>query len=622
MGETKLPIETIRHSTAHVMAAAVLELFPGTKLGVGPVIENGFFYDFDPPRPFKPDDLPRIEKRMREIMKRKEKFVRKEMSLEEAIAYFKEHKQEFKVALLEDLKKHGTTKVRPEETADVPASGKVEDVTIYETGKFVDLCRGPHVDNAGQIGAFKLTSIAGAYWRGSEKNKQLQRIYSLAFLTEEELKQYVAMMAEAEKRDHRKLGKALDLFVMAEEVGPGLPLWTERGATIRRELERFIVDEELKRGYRHVITPDLARVKLYEISGHYPYYKDTMYPVMQVDEDKLVLRPMTCPHHFMLYKDKMRSYRELPIRFAELAKLYRYEKSGELTGLMRVRSFCLADSHIFCRTDQAEDEIKRVINLIDYAVGILGFKKGTDYSYRLSLGDRLNKEKYYDAPKAWDEAEAVLRSVLKDLHAPFVEAKGEAAFYGPKIDIQMKNIMAKEETVFTVQYDFCLPARFNLEYINEKGEKEQPVVVHRSSIGALERTIAFMIEKYAGAFPVWLAPVQAYVAPVGKAHCATSRKLGKMLSNQGIRVEVDEARETVPYKARKAEKQKIPYILVIGDREKNLQKLTVRIRGQETRPTFARGKSSVGQAAVMKQMSVSAFIKKIKKEIEGRKVAP
>ncbi|MEK7212775.1 MAG: threonine--tRNA ligase, partial [Patescibacteria group bacterium] len=553
-----------------------------TKLGIGPTIENGFYYDFLFKKPISPEVLPELEKLMREFISGKLEFKGKAVSPAEAKKVFSAgggsafggKNQPFKLDLIKEFVK-GKKKLTIYETR-TPKTYNLKPITY-----FVDLCRGGHVKNTKEIDpqAFKLTHLAGAYWRGDEKNPMLTRIYGAAFNTKKELEEHLHMQEEAKKRDHRKLGQDLDLFVFRDEVGPGLPLFTEKGATVIREMERFIIDEEIRRGYRHVRTPDLARVRLYEISGHYPYYKDTMYPVMQVDEDKLVLRPMTCPHHFMLYSAKPHSYKELPLRIAEVAKLYRYEKSGELTGLMRVRSFCLADSHIFCTKEQTAEEIKKVIELIDYAVGQFGLVKGRDYAYRLSLGDPKNKKKYYNDPKGWREGEETLRQVLKSMRAPFDETKDEAAFYGPKIDVQMKNIAGKEETAFTVQYDFCLPARFKLKYINSKGKEEQPIVVHRASIGALERTMALLIEKYAGAFPLWLSPVQAQVLPVSEKFEKYARDIFEMIRGQGIRVEISDSNETLGKRIRQAEMQKIPYILVVGEKEEKNGTVNVRQRG-------------------------------------------
>lgn len=581
-----IKINHIRHSLAHLMAHAVQDFYPGVKFGIGPVIENGFYYDFDPPQPITSQDLPRIEKKMKELIRKDIKFKGKKVSKPEARKIFRN--QPYKLELIKEL------------------PGK--EVSVYQSGGFLDLCRGGHVKSSREIPAdgFKLTKVAGAYWRGNEKNPMLTRIYGAAFGTKKELNEHLKRIEISARRDHRKLGKDLDLFVFADEVGAGLPLLTEKGATLRRILERFVIDQEIKRGYHHVYTPDLAKVRLYEISGHYPYYKDTMYPVMQVDQDKLVLRPMTCPHHFMLYKAKPRSYRELPLKIAEVAKLYRYEKSGELTGLMRVRSFCLADSHIFCRQNQAADVVKEVIDLINFMARNLGLKKGKDYWFRLSLGDRKNKKKYFDDPKSWAKGEKILKYVLENIKVPYVAAKDDAAFYGPKIDIQMKNVQGKEDTAFTVQYDFCLPSRFNLSFVNEKGKGEQPVVIHRSSIGALERTMAFLIEHYGGAFPLWLSPEQVWVIPVGANHREYAQKITEKLTEGdplSIRAVAKTEAETVAKKIREGELQKIPYLLVVGDKE--MKKKTVRVR--------KRGKGDIGE------MPLTKFLEKAKLEEAGKK---
>ncbi len=595
-------LEMMRHSAAHLMATAVLELFPEAKFGVGPVVENGFYYDFELPRSLTPLDLAKIEKKMRDLKQRKLAFEKQEMKIAEAIKFFESLGQKYKVELLEDLKKFGTTKMKDiAELSEIKgAAGKV---TVYKTGKFVDLCRGPHVSSTKEINAFKVWKIAGAYWRGNEKNPQLQRVYGLAFETQAELDAHLKMLEEAEKRDHRKLGKDLNLFVFSDLVGKGLPMLTPYGTIIRKELEKFVLEEETKHGYQHVITPHLAKVDLYKISGHYPYYKDSMYPVMKIDEEELILRPMTCPQHFMLYKSEPHSYRELPIRIAEIASQFRYEKSGELAGLTRVRLFCLADAHIICAKEQAKQEIKNVLNLIDYMNKNLGLEKGKDYRYRLSLGDRNNKEKYYKDDEAWEKAEKILREVLQEVKAPFFEALGEAAFYGPKIDIQMKKINGQEETAFTVQYDFVMPQRFNLTYINKEGQETQPIVIHRSSIGCFERTMAFLIEHFAGAFPVWLAPVQVALIPVGTAHVKPAQKLAKEMKEANIRVEIYDQNETVGYKIRRAEKQKVPYMIVMGDKEVKSKKLFIRVRGQEK----------------IKEVDRAKFIVQVKEEIEKRK---
>jgi threonyl-tRNA synthetase len=551
-------MEIMRHSASHVMAEAVLAMFPDAKFAIGPAIEDGFYYDFDLPRSLTPEDLPVIEKKMGEIIKANAPFTRRELTKEEAKQLFAA--QPYKLELIEAIED--------------------DKVGVYEQGKFVDLCRGPHVDRTGEIKAFKLMSIAGAYWRGDEHNAMLQRVYGIAFNNNKELEEYLKLQEEIKKRDHRKIGKDLDLFVFSELVGKGLPLFTEKGSIIRRELERFVVDEELKRGYKHIYTPDLANVELYKTSGHYPYYKDTMYPVMKVDEEELILRPMTCPHHYQYYAAKPRSYRELPFKIAELAKQFRYEKSGELTGLMRVRSFCLADSHIICQKEQAVSEINQVLDLIEYVAGVL-YKGETKYRYRLSLGDRTDTKKYYKDDEAWDHAENLLREVLKQRQANFFEAGNEAAFYGPKIDIQMKNVAGKEDTAFTVQYDFVGPKRFKLTYIDSDGKEKEPIVIHRSSIGAIERTMAFLIEHYAGAFPLWLSPVQVKIISVSDRHNEHAFKLEKEFRARGIRAEVDDRSERMNQKIRQAQLEKIPYMVIIGDKEVAENTVSVRLRNGE-----------------------------------------
>ena len=558
-------MDMMRHSTAHVMAEAIQSMFPDAKFGIGPTIEDGFYYDFELPRALSPDDLPVIEAKMKEIVKANVPFIKSAATKEEARKLFAN--QPYKLELMEEL----------------PG----DEVTIYRQGNFTDMCRGPHIKYTAGIKAFKLMTIAGAYWRGSEKRPMLQRIYGIAFNNQKELDAYLIAQEEIKKRDHRKLGKDLDLFVFSDLVGKGLPIFTEKGSIIRRTLERFVVDEEIKRGYKHIYTPELANVDLYRKSGHYPYYKDTMYPVMKVDEEELILRPMTCPHHYQYYSAKPRSYRELPFRIAELAKQFRYEKSGELTGLMRVRSFCLADSHIICQKEQAVSEINQVLDLIEYVAGVLGYKVGVDYRYRLSLGDRSDTKKYYKDDEAWDFAENVLREILKQRKANFFEAGNEAAFYGPKIDIQMKNVSGKEDTAFTVQYDFVGPKRFELRYIDSDGKEKEPIVIHRSSIGAIERTMAFLIEHYAGAFPVWLSPVQVMVVPISDKNLEYAAKVEAELKAIDVRVQVDNRNERMNQKIREAQLQKIPYMLVVGDKEAADNKVAVRLRSGEQLPVMS-----------------------------------
>jgi threonyl-tRNA synthetase len=574
--EKQEKLQKMRHSASHVMAEAVQSLFPGTKFGIGPSIENGFYYDFDLPRSLTPDDLPLIENKMQEIIKASQPFIKENITKDEAKKLFQD--QPYKLELIEELNDN--------------------EITIYKNGDFTDLCAGPHVASTREItvDAFKLDKIAGAYWRGSEKNPMLQRIYGLAFRSRKELEEYLKLQEEIKKRDHRKIGKDLDLFVFSDLVGKGLPLFTEKGSIIRRTLERFVVDEEIKRGYKHVYTPELANVALYKTSGHYPYYKDTMYPVMKAEDEELILRPMTCPHHFQLYASRPRSYKELPFRIAELAKQFRYEKSGELTGLIRVRSFCLADSHIICQPEQATGEINTVLDLIEYMSTVLGLNTGSNYRYRLSLGDRKDDKKYYKDDAAWDYAENVLRTVLTQRKANFFEAGNEAAFYGPKIDIQMKNFAGKEDTVFTVQYDFVMPKRFQLTYKDKDGKDKEAIVIHRSSIGAIERTMAFLIEHYAGAFPVWLSPVQVALIPISDTHVAYARKLEAGLKASDVRVMVDDTSERMNQKIRLAQLDKIPYMLVLGDKEVAAESVSIRLRtGEQSVMPFANFKAKILQ---------------------------
>jgi threonyl-tRNA synthetase len=558
-------LETMRHSISHVMAEAVQSFFPNVKFGIGPAIENGFYYDFDIPN-LTTEDLPKIENKMLEIIKQDLPFVKENISKEAARQLLKD--QPYKLELIEELQDG--------------------EITIYKSGNFIDLCAGPHVESTRKISfdGFKLDKIAGAYWRGSEKNPMLQRIYGLAFKNRKELDEYIKLQEEIKKRDHRVIGKDLDLFVFTDLIGKGLPIFTEKGSVIRRVLERFVVDEEIKRNYKHIYTPDLANIELYKTSGHYPYYKDTMYPLMKVDDEELMLRPMTCPHHFQYYASKPRSYKELPFRIAEMAKQFRYEKSGELTGLIRVRSFCLADSHIICQKEQAISELNSVLDLIEYMGVTLGLNTGDNYRYRLSLGDRREEKKYYKDDEAWDMAEGILRSVLTQRKANFYEAEKEAAFYGPKIDIQMRNFAGKEDTVFTVQYDFVMPKRFKLTYIDKDGKEKEPIVIHRSSIGAIERTFAFLIEHYSGAFPVWLSPVQAMVIPVSDQYTEYARKVEGELKAADIRVQVDDSSERMNQKIRQAQLEKIPCMLIVGEKEVTESTVSVRLRTGKQLPAM------------------------------------
>jgi threonyl-tRNA synthetase len=580
-------LEKIRHSLSHLMSMAVMEIYPEAGLGVGPAIENGFYQDYGLPKPISPELLPKLEKRIKELIKQNIRFEQHNMSFSEALKLYK--KDPYKSEVIRELKKAGEKKV-----------------SFYRSDWFENLCKGPHVKLTKEINpkAFKLTKIAGAYWRGNEKNKMLTRVYGVAFETEKELKDYLNQQAEAEKRDHRKLGKELDLFVFSDLVGKGLPLLTPKGAIIRQELERFITDEETRRGYLRTYTPDMAKVELYKKSGHWQHYQDNMYPPMNIDGEEYVLRPMTCPHQFMIYASRPRSYRELPLRYAEIAKQYRKEQSGELSGLIRVMAFSLADAHIICRPDQVEEEFKGVLELIEYVMKTFGID---DYWYRFSKWDPKDKKKYVNKPKEWKETQAQMKKILDKIKAKYAEAEGEAAFYGPKLDIQLRNVNGKEETAFTVQIDFDLPEKFDLTYIDEKGNKKRPMAIHRSSIGCLERTMAFLVEHYAGAFPVWLSPVQAQIIPISQKFNAYAEKVAKRLKEENIRTELNDSDETLGRKIRHGELQKIPYLLIVGEKEQKAKLVAVRDR--------KRGNLSKDSGA----MKVDKFIEKIKDEIEKKK---
>lgn len=586
-------LDSLRHSCAHLLAHAVKQLYPGALNAIGPAIENGFYQDFDMGKwEISESDFPKIEAKMREILPHWLKFSFKEITLSEAKKLFKDNK--YKIEMAKEFAKQG------------------KKLQTNDPGDFLDLCKMGHVENPSkELIHFKLLSVAGAYWRGSEKNKMLTRIYGTVFPTKKELDDYLIMMEQAKKRDHRKLGKDLDLFVFSDLVGKGLPLLTPKGTTLKRILERFIVDEELKRGYLHVSTPPIAKVDLYRTSGHYPYYKETMYPPMIVDEEKLILRPMTCPHHFALFKSRPRSYNEMPVRFAEISPQFRYEKSGELTGLIRVRTFLLSDAHIISPKNKAEEEIKGVLDLISFINHAFGLKAGQDYRFRLSLGDRKDTKKYYKDDKMWDYAEGVLRNVLKNQDVPYYEAENEAAFYGPKIDVQMKNVNGKEDTAFTVQYDFVMPKRFELRFINNEGKEEEPVVVHRASIGAFERTMAFLIEHFAGAFPLWLSPVQVMVLPVSDKFQDYALKVKKELFNQGIRVELNNDNKTLGAKIREATLQKVPYMVIIGEREVKSYELGV--MGERKKIISARTR----EGKDLGKLPINQFISNLKSQIEN-----
>ena len=547
-------LQVYRHSTAHLLAAAVLELFPETKLGIGPPTETGFYYDFQRERKFTPEDLEKIEARMRDLQARNLPFERKLTSKAEGLQKYRD--DWMKRELIE------------ERAGDV--------FSEYTLGpNFIDFCRGPHVASTEKLKAFKLLSIAGAYWKGNEKNPQLQRIYGTAFFTKKELDDYLNRLEEAKKRDHRRIGRDLELFTVNELVGAGLPLWLPKGATVRRVLEEYILEKERMAGYQHVYTPDLAKVELYQRTGHWEHYHDDMFPPMDLETEQMVLRPMNCPHHMLIYKSKMRSYRDLPVRLAELGTMYRYERSGVLSGLSRVRCMTLNDAHIFCTPEQIKGEFTKVMQLVEEAYRDLGIKQ---YSYRLSLRDKANSEKYVANDEMWSLAERVLREAMDSLGLPYTEAPGEAAFYGPKLDIQLADVMGHEETYSTIQVDFHLPKQLELGYIAADGHEHRPVMIHRAIISTLERMVSYLIELYGGAFPVWLAPVQAIVLPIADRQNEYARQVYKQLVDAGIRAEVDDRSDKVNFKIREAQLQKIPYMLVVGDREAEAGQVAVRNR--------------------------------------------
>ncbi|MBM4762514.1 threonine--tRNA ligase [Bacillus sp. B15-48] len=558
-------LEILRHSTAHLMAQAIKRVYKDVKLGVGPVIEGGFYYDIDIDVSITPEDLPAIEKEMKKIINENLEIVRKEVSRNEAIQLYKEIADEYKLELIEAI----------------PAD---ETVTIYEQGEFFDLCRGVHVPSTGKLKEFKLLSIAGAYWRGDSDNKMLQRIYGTAFFKKDDLAEHLRLLEEAKERDHRKLGKELNLFTSSQKVGQGLPLWLPKGSTIRRIIERYIVDKEVSLGYDHVYTPIMANVELYKTSGHWDHYQEDMFPPMQMDNEQLVLRPMNCPHHMMVYKSSMHSYRELPIRIAELGTMHRYEMSGALSGLQRVRGMTLNDAHVFVRPDQIKEEFKRVVDLI---LAVYKDFDLNDYSFRLSYRDPEDTEKYFNDDEMWERAQSMLKEAMDELGLDYYEAEGEAAFYGPKLDVQVKTALGKEETLSTVQLDFLLPERFDLTYIGEDGKHHRPVVIHRGVVSTMERFVAFLIEEYKGAFPTWLAPVQAQVIPVSPdVHYDYAKQVQEKLKAEGFRVELDDRDEKIGYKIREAQMQKIPYMLVVGDKEIEEHAVNVRKYGEQKSETI------------------------------------
>ncbi|MFR8233375.1 MAG: threonine--tRNA ligase [Clostridia bacterium] len=570
------------HTTSHIMAQAVKRLFPDVKFAIGPSIDEGFYYDFDVEKPFTDEDKAKIEEEMKKIIKENIEIERFSLPKDEALELMKE--QPYKVELIEEL---------PED----------EEISFYKQGDFTDLCAGPHLMSTGKVKAVKILSSSGAYWRGSEKNKMLQRIYAISFPKASQLQEHLDFLEETKQRDHRKIGKDLDIFMTHKLVGSGLPMYLPNGATIRRILERYIQDKEIQLGYAHVYTPSLANVDLYKTSGHWDHYKDDMFPVMKMDNEEMVLRPMNCPHHMLIYKNKMHSYRDLPIRIGELAHDFRYESSGSVCGLERVRQMCQNDAHLFVRPDQIKEEVGRVLTLIkEVYQKDFGFPASA-FKYRLSLRDKKNKEKYIDNDEMWETAESQLREILKELNIEFYEAEGEAAFYGPKIDIQIKTALNHDVTIPTCQLDFALPERFELEYIGEDGKAHRPVVIHRAILGSSDRFISFLLEETKGNLPVWVAPVQVKILPITDNQHDYAYKVKEKLQVKGIRVEVDDRNEKTGYKIREAQLQKIPYMLIVG--EKEIEGNTVSIRSRED--------GDVGVKAV------DEFVKEILDRIENKK---
>jgi threonyl-tRNA synthetase len=586
MGQDNL--EILRHSTSHLMAAAVLTLFPKAKLGIGPAISDGFYYDFDLPvgkaglpEKISNDDLAKIEKIMQDLAKKKLPFERKELTIGQAKKWARKENQPYKLELIEELERQGE---------------KI--VSFYKTGNLFDLCTGPHIPNSSQIKHFKLLSIAGAYWRGIETNPMLTRIYGTVWPTKKELQKHVLQLEERKLRDHRKLGKDLDLFTFAEEVGPGLPLWTSKGTVIREELEKWAMETEKNLGYERVATPHVGKHTLYEISGHLPYYKDDMYPPMNIEGEDYYLKGMNCPHHHMIYLAKPRSYRELPLRLAEYGTVYRLEQSGALFGLMRARSIAQNDAHIYCTEEQAEEEFLNVLKLHEYYYNTLGLGKG-DYHIVIGLPNGKKRGKYHGDKKLWDKAEKMMRSAIKKSGIRHIDDLGGAAFYGPKIDFNVISSVGREFGIATNQLDLYMPKRFNLAYTDSKGAKKLAVVIHRAPLGSHERFIGFLIEHFGGAFPVWLSPVQAIIIPIAQRHTKYAEGLKEKLVNSGIRTECDLRSETMQAKIRDSQLQKIPYMLVVGDREEKSKTLAIRTReGKE-----------------IKGWTIDHFISKIKENI-------
>lgn len=558
-------LQRLNHSGAHLLAQAVKHLYPNAKFWVGPVIEEGFYYDIDLGNvTLTEEDLPKIEKEMKKIVKDGKKIIRHELTRQEALEMFKN--DEYKIDLIERM---------PED----------EVITCYSQGDFTDLCRGPHVESTKELKHFKLLKVSGAYYKGDSKNKMLQRIYGICFDTEEELQKHLEFLEDCKQRDHRKLGKDLGIFMFSELVGKGLPMWLPNGFTVRQNLVNYIMNKEISLGYKHVMTPSLGNVDLYKTSGHWDHYKEDMFPAMELDDEAYVLRPMNCPHHMMMFKNSLHSYRDLPVRIAEIANDFRYEASGAVCGIERTRAFTQNDSHIFCRLDQIKDEFQGVVKLILDVYKDFGFN---DYEFRLSLRDKNDKEKYFDNDEMWDKAENELRKVLTELNIPFYEAEGEAAFYGPKLDVQVKSAIGHDVTLSTCQLDFLLPERFELTYIDEEGKKVRPVVIHRAILGSLDRFIAFLLEETKGALPLWLAPVQVNIIPVSSEHQLDyAYEVKEILEKSGIRVEVDARNEKLGYRIRESQTKKIPYTLVLGDNEKENKTVTYRKHGSSDKETLS-----------------------------------
>ena len=562
-------LSVMNHSCAHLLAQAVKHLYPEAKFWVGPVITEGFYYDIDlGDKVITEDDLPKIEKEMKKISKDGKRIVREELSKKEALEKF--GNDPYKVDLINRMDEDNTI------------------ISCYTQGDFTDLCRGPHVDTVKELKHFKLLKVSGAYWKGDAKNKMLQRIYGICFKTEEELNAHLAFLEECKLRDHRKLGKDLGIFMFSELVGKGLPMWLPNGFILRKTLVDYITNKELELGYKHVMTPSLGNVELYKTSGHWDHYQEDMFPSMELDDEAYVLRPMNCPHHMMMFKNSLHSYRDLPIRIAEVANDFRYESSGSLCGIERTRAFTQNDSHIFCTPSQIKDEFAGVVKLILDVYKDFGFD---DYEFRLSLRDKNDKEKYFDNDEMWDMAENELRKVLKELNIPYYEAEGEAAFYGPKLDVQVKSAIGHDVTLSTCQLDFLLPERFELEYVDEGGKKERPVVIHRAILGSLDRFIAFLLEETKGDLPTWLAPIQVKIIPVSSEHQGEyAKETEEYLKKNKIRVESDLRNEKLGYRLREAQTAKIPYTIILGDQEKENKTISYRLHGQKETTTVSKEK--------------------------------